>query len=70
MSFLEKEVLRLVIRKGEDISPTEVEKYLKLIAKTVKKVLSQLVKKKMLIAASGKQRILSYRLGDQVKEPV
>ncbi|WLR54639.1 hypothetical protein LC048_19810 [Mesobacillus subterraneus] len=46
LSLLEKEVLRLVIRKGEDISPTEVEKYLKLSDKTVKKVLSQLVEKK------------------------
>ncbi|RDI40925.1 DNA-binding response regulator [Falsibacillus pallidus] len=70
LSFLEKEVLRLVIRKGEDISPTEVEKYLKLSDKTVKKVLSQLVEKKMLIPASGTIRTRSYRLGDQVKGPV
>ncbi|MGJ7919300.1 DNA-binding response regulator [Neobacillus sp. LXY-4] len=70
LSFLEKEVLRLVIRKGEDISPTEVEKYLKLSDKTVKKVLSLLVEKKMLIPASGTKRIRTYRLGDQVKDPV
>ncbi|SEN43580.1 hypothetical protein SAMN05192533_11345 [Mesobacillus persicus] len=70
LSFLEKEVLRLVIRKGEDISPTEVEEYLKLSDKTVKKVLSQLVEKKMLIPTSGTKRIRSYRLGDQVKDPV
>ena len=70
LSFLEKEVLLLVIRKGEDISPTEVEKYLKLSDKTVKKVLSQLVKKKMLTPASGTKRIRSYRLGGQVKDPV
>lgn len=70
LSFLEKEVLRLVIQKGEDISPREVEKYLKLSDKTVKKVLSQLVEKKMLIPASGIKRIRSYRLGDQVKHPI
>jgi hypothetical protein len=70
LSFLEKEVLRLVIRKGEDISPIEVEKYLKLSDKTVKKVLSQLVEKKMLIPTSGTKRIRSYRLGDHVKDPV
>lgn len=70
LSFLEKEVLRLVIRKGEDISPTEVKKYLKLSDKTVKKILSQLVEKKMLTPASGTKRIRSYRLGDQVKDPV
>ncbi|CAM3907610.1 DNA-binding response regulator [Mesobacillus thioparans] len=49
LSFLEKEVLRLVIRKGKDITPIEFEKYLNLSDKTVKKVLSQLVDKKMLI---------------------
>lgn len=70
LSFVEKEVLRLAIRKGEAISPIEVEKYLKLSDKTVKKVLSQLVDKKMLIPASGIMRIRSYRLGDQVKQPI
>ncbi|MEH7275419.1 DNA-binding response regulator, partial [Neobacillus vireti] len=67
LSFLEKEVLRLAIRKGEAISPIEVEKYLKLSDKTVKKVLSELVDKKMLIPASGTKRVRTYRLGDQVK---
>nr|WP_205603360.1 DNA-binding response regulator [Heyndrickxia shackletonii] len=70
LSIVEKEVLRLAIRKGEAISPVEVEKYLKLSDKTVKKVLSQLVDKKMLIPASGLKRIRSYRLGDQVKGPI
>lgn len=70
LSFSEKEVLRLAIRKGEDIFPIEVEKYLKLSDKTVKKVLSQLVDKKMLVPASGKKRVRSYRLGDQVKHPI
>jgi very-short-patch-repair endonuclease len=70
LSFLEKEVLRLAIRKGEAISPIEVEKYSKLSDKTVKKVLSQLVDKKMLIPASGVMRIRSYRVGDQVKQPI
>ncbi|KAB7707597.1 DNA-binding response regulator [Bacillus aerolatus] len=70
LSFVEKEVLRLAIRKGETISPKEVEKYLKLSDKTVKKVLSQLVDKKMLIPSSGIKRVRSYRLGDQVKHPI
>jgi very-short-patch-repair endonuclease len=70
LSFVEKEVLRLAIRKGEAIFPIEVEKYLKLSDKTVKKVLSQLVDKKKLIPASGTMRIRSYRLGDEVKHPV
>ncbi|MEH7494127.1 DNA-binding response regulator [Neobacillus niacini] len=70
LSFLEKEVLRQAIRKGEAISPIEIEKYLKLTDKTVKKVLSQLVEKKMLIPAAGAKRIRSYRLGEQVKHPI
>ncbi|MGD6804538.1 DUF559 domain-containing protein [Rossellomorea vietnamensis] len=70
LSLVEKEVLRLAIRKGEAISPIEVEKHLKLSDKTVSKVLSQLVNKKVLIPASGVVRIRSYRLGDHVKHPV
>lgn len=70
LSFTEKEVLRLAIRKGEAISPIEVEKYLNLSNKTVRKVLSQLVDKKMLIPASGIVRVRSYRLGAQVKHPI
>ncbi|MFJ5717901.1 hypothetical protein [Neobacillus sp. NPDC093127] len=70
LSIVEKEMLRLAIRKEDAISPIEVEKYLKLSDKTVKKVLTQLADKKMLIPASGVKRIRSYRLGDQVKHPV
>ncbi|WP_078547902.1 hypothetical protein [Litchfieldia alkalitelluris] len=70
LSLVEKEVLRLAARKGEPISPIEVEKYLKLSDKTVKKVLTQLVNKQMLIPASGIVRIRSYRLGNQVKHPI
>jgi very-short-patch-repair endonuclease len=70
LSIVEKEVLRLAIRKGEAISPKEVEKYLKLSDKTVKTILSQLVDKKLLIPASGIKRVRTYRLGDQVKRPI
>ncbi|KAB7668612.1 DNA-binding response regulator [Bacillus sp. B1-b2] len=69
LTFIEKEVLRLAIQKGEVISPKEVERYLKLSDKTVKKVLSQLVDKKMLIPASGIKRVRAYRLGNQIKHP-
>jgi very-short-patch-repair endonuclease len=66
LSLVEKEVLRLAIRSGEAITPIEVEKYLKLSRKTVRKVLSQLVDKKMLIPASGTVRVRSYRLGGRL----
>ncbi|KPL58237.1 hypothetical protein [Rossellomorea vietnamensis] len=70
LSYAEKEVLRLAIQKGKTISPIEVEKYMKISDKTVKKLLSQLVEKKMLIPSSGIKRIRSYRLGDQVKHSI
>lgn len=70
LSFLEKEVLRLAIRKGEAISPIEIGKYLGQSDKTVKKVLSQLVDKKMLMPSSGIKRVRSYRLGNHVKHPI
>ncbi|MGG4165906.1 DNA-binding response regulator [Rossellomorea vietnamensis] len=70
LSYAEKEVLRLAIQKGKTISPKEVEKYMKISDKTVKKLLSQLVEKKMLIPSSGIKRIRSYRLGDQVKHSI
>lgn len=70
LSYFEKEVLRFAVRKGEAIMPAEIEEYLNLSAKTVKKLLSQLTEKKKLIPASGTKRIRSYRLGDQVKHPV
>lgn len=70
LSFAEKEVLRLAIRQGKAISPIEVEKYMKLSDKTVKKLLTQLVDKKMLIPSSGIKRIRSYRLGNQIKHPI
>lgn len=70
LSLVEKEVLRLAIRKGEAITPIEVEKFLKLTDKTVKKVFSQLVEKKLLIPESGIVRIRSYRLGEQVKHSI
>ncbi|MCR6097830.1 DNA-binding response regulator [Salipaludibacillus agaradhaerens] len=69
LSLVEKEVLRLAIRKGEVITPIEVQKHLNLSDKTVKKVLSQLLEKKMLLPASGIMRIRSYRLGEQIKNP-
>ncbi|WP_042354540.1 hypothetical protein [Bacillus rubiinfantis] len=70
LSLLEKEVLRLAIRKGEAIYPKEVEKCLKLSDKTVKKILHQLVDKNILLPASGIKRVRSYRVGDQVKHPI
>ncbi|MEK3766050.1 DNA-binding response regulator [Solibacillus sp. FSL K6-4121] len=70
LTYYEKEVLRLAVRKGEAIFPKEVESYLKLSDKPAKKVLTQLVEKKLLIPASGNKRIRSYRLGNHVRDPI
>jgi very-short-patch-repair endonuclease len=67
LSLVEKEVLRLAIRKGEAITPIEVANYLKLSGKTVRNILSQLVDKQMLTPASGTVRVRSYQLGSQVR---
>lgn len=69
-SIIEKEVLRLAIRKGDAIFPIEVVNYLKLSRKTAGKVLKQLVDKNMLLPDSGVKRIRSYRLADQIKQPI
>lgn len=69
LSIFEKEVLRLAIRKGGPVSPSEVQTHLNLSDKPVKKVLTLLVQKKMLVPTSGGKRIHSYRLSDQVKHP-
>lgn len=70
LTYYEKEVLRLAVRKGGTIFPKEVESYLKLSDKPAKKILTQLVEKKMLLPASGNKRIRSYRLGNHVKNPI
>ena len=46
LTIVEKEVLRLAIQKG-NLYPAEVEKYMRLSDKTVKKILSHLVDKKL-----------------------
>lgn len=66
LTIVEKEVLRLAIRKGEAIFPKEVASNLKFGDKKARKVLAQLVAKKMLIPASGNKRVRSYRLGVHV----
>lgn len=67
LSLTEKEMLRLAIQKGEPIFPKEFEAHLNLSEKTIKKLLGQLVAKKMLFPASGVNRIRSYRVPHEMK---
>lgn len=70
LSLNEKEIIRLAIRKGEAIFPKEVEAHLKLSDRTVQRLLSELVAKKVLVPASGAKRIRSYRVGHQTNLPL
>ncbi|MEK4130143.1 DNA-binding response regulator [Solibacillus sp. FSL W8-0474] len=70
LTYYEKEVLRLAVRKGGAIFPKDIETYLKVSDKTARKLLAQLVEKKMLIPASGTKRVRSYQLGNHIKLPI
>ncbi|MBD8038811.1 DNA-binding response regulator [Solibacillus sp. A46] len=70
LTYYEKEVLRLAVRKGGAIFPKDVETYLKVSDKTARKLLAQLVEKKMLMPASGTKRVRSYQLGNHIKLPI
>ncbi len=69
LTFIEKEVIRFALKSGNVVTPRVVAQLLKLSDKTVKKILLELVKKRMLVPTSGKQRFHSYLLGDEVKSP-
>ncbi|WP_134702697.1 DNA-binding response regulator [Ammoniphilus sp. YIM 78166] len=66
LSSFERDVVRLAVQAG-DIRPCDVEKWLKVSDKTVKKILGGLVDKKLLVPSSGKVRVTSYRLREQVR---
>jgi hypothetical protein len=70
LSYTEKEVLRFAMKKGGSFTPGEIRHLLNLTDKTVKKILIELVRKKFLYPAAGKQRIRSYRLGVGVNSPL
>lgn len=69
LTCLEKESIRLALRKGVAITPGEAESLLHLSDKPVRRILAELVRKGILLPASGKIRITSYRLSDKVKSP-
>lgn len=69
LTYTEKEVIRYVMKKEDMVTPREVSKLLNLSDKTVKKILTELVNKRVLVPTSGKQRFHSYVLGEEVKSP-
>ncbi len=69
LSYMEKEVIRLALRKELDITPTDVSKLLDRSTKLARKILADLVRKRILYPSSGNQRIRSYRLSEGVTRP-
>ncbi len=62
LSSVEKEIIRLAVRREGGIGPVEVGKHLQMHRQTARKWLTMLVEKRILIPARGKSRISSYKL--------
>lgn len=69
LSYIEKEIIRFALRKGEAITPKDVSKLLNRNTKLTRKILKDLVAKRMLCPAAGKLRIRSYKLDERAKSP-
>ena len=65
LSYIEREVLRYMMRKGESVYPSEIRALLGLTDKPVRKVLFEMLDKRLISATGGKQRIRSYSLGEE-----
>lgn len=62
LTYIDKEIIRLAVRKGNPITPLDVSTDLAVSDKHARKLLRNLVGKKVLTPASGTKRIRSYRL--------
>jgi hypothetical protein len=69
LTYKEKEVGRFALAKDQCITPAEVCKLLNLTEKTARKVLTELIEKRVMYPAAGKQRIRLYRLNEASKSP-
>ncbi|MEW9671877.1 DNA-binding response regulator [Ammoniphilus sp. 3BR4] len=69
LSYLEKEVIRYALKKGDVITPGEIGSLLNLSYKPVKRILLELSQKGMIHPTPGKQRVHFYRLDEGVKSP-
>lgn len=69
LTFTEKEVIRFALRKGEAFTPREICELLNLSDRSVRKILAELVKKRVLSPSGGKQRIRFYQLGEEEMSP-
>lgn len=69
LSIMEKEIIRLALNKESVITPNDVSNLLDSSTKFARKILKEMVQKKLLHPAAGKQRIRSYQLDERVKSP-
>jgi len=69
LSIMEREVVRFALSRGDTFSPREIGQLLGLSFKTVKKLLTGMVEKKVIKPTQGKQRIHFYQLTGEVRNP-
>ncbi len=69
LSFIEKEVVRFALCHGNTFSPGDIRELLNLSPKTVKKILSEMVEKRIIQSGLGKKRIHAYRLMNEIRNP-
>lgn len=69
LSIVEREVFRFALNHGNTFSPGDIRELLNSSSKTVKKILSGMVEKKVIQPESGKKRIHTYRLTGDIQNP-
>ncbi|HJV46006.1 MAG TPA: DNA-binding response regulator [Bacillota bacterium] len=70
LNHIEKEVIRFAMEKGDTVFTLgEVALLLNASKKFTRNILKNLIQKRILLPASGKERICSYRLSEGVQNP-
>ncbi|MBP1930098.1 DNA-binding response regulator [Ammoniphilus resinae] len=67
LSPMEKEVVRLALRKESSFTPREICEWLHISDRSARKILAGMAKKGAVIPFGGKQRIRSYQIGEAIR---
>ncbi|WP_308861958.1 hypothetical protein [Paenibacillus radicis (ex Xue et al. 2023)] len=67
LSPKEQQIIRLMIRKQELLTPLDVSKYIGISDRHARTLLHRLVQAKLLLPASGDKRIRSFKLNQGAK---
>ncbi|MCG7215044.1 hypothetical protein [Paenibacillus mucilaginosus] len=70
LSLREKDILRFVLREQRAITPAEAAGHLGISTRYARELLQQLVEQRLLLPASGSQRVRAYKLNPQGKPAV